>query len=470
MIEFLNFTEQQRQSLIGTIDYTEGIPQNAVEKDWWVTLTLKALFTGKYSEHIIFKGGTSLSKCWKLIERFSEDIDIAISPDALGATYEKEPSKAFVKKLKRKGCEFTSNELKEDLEKQFEILGLPQGTVEIYAAEVNPKQPDTDPQTLYVRYRSLFGESPYIDPVVKIEVSIRYMREPSSSSSIQSLLSEFIRNDSYKEIPFEVRATEPHRTFLEKAFLLHEEFLQPDKKEIRSRRMSRHLYDLVKMIDAGIDKKALGDAELYQTLITHRKHYSMLKWMGDYKTLERDTISFILPDELRQAYADDYKSMLAEMIYRDAPTFEELMKSIKRLYATFTGKIPPLTIINVQPEFPPYKFHKNIDTAKLKTWNIPLDDTFSAFRLFNVSLTPTSAKDSLTLEIIVDNGVNKISHEFPLSKLYENPKLPDNLFFITEETNYIDIPIPKGTKRLSGNIKTALLVDFEMILACEWIM
>ena len=122
-----------------------------------------------------------------------------------------------------------------------------------------------------------------------------------------------------------------------------------------------------------------------------------------------------------------------------------------------------------KPEFPPYKFCKNPEEIKLRTWSIPVDDTFSILRLFNISLTPIELKNSLTLEITVDDGTNKTSREFPLFKLYQNPKLQDDLFFITEETKYIDIPLPKGRKKITGKIKTSSPLDFEIVLACEWI-
>lgn len=122
-----------------------------------------------------------------------------------------------------------------------------------------------------------------------------------------------------------------------------------------------------------------------------------------------------------------------------------------------------------KPEFPPYKFFKNPEEMKLRTWSIPVDDTFSVLRLFNISLTPIKLRDSLTLEIVVDDGTNKTSREFPLFKLYQNPKLQDDLFFITEETKYIDITLPKGRKKVTGRIKTSSSSDFNIVLACEWI-
>src|SRR5258708_34240176 len=86
-----------------------------VEKDWLVTLVLKALFSLPMRQHFIFKGGTSLSKAWKLIERFSEDIGIALAPEAFGRDYRKAPSNSYVKTLKKDGCAYTPHIVKDAL-------------------------------------------------------------------------------------------------------------------------------------------------------------------------------------------------------------------------------------------------------------------------------------------------------------------------------------------------------------------
>lgn len=117
MIGWLELTDEQRRTMVEQAAIRSGINAKAIEKDWWVTLTLKVLFQSSYAEFLVFKGGTSLSKCWKLIERFSEDIDMALDPAAFGMSYEENPSKRYVEKLRRRGCEFTSNELKIELEK-----------------------------------------------------------------------------------------------------------------------------------------------------------------------------------------------------------------------------------------------------------------------------------------------------------------------------------------------------------------
>src|SRR5215204_3821736 len=131
MIGWLGLTDEQRKTTLEQAGLESRVQVKALEKDWWVTLTLKALFQSPYAKYIVFKGGTSLSKCWKAISRFSEDIDIALDPAAFNMQYIDAPTKGYVKKLKRMGCEFTSTKLKEALEEGLTALGLPAGLITI---------------------------------------------------------------------------------------------------------------------------------------------------------------------------------------------------------------------------------------------------------------------------------------------------------------------------------------------------
>lgn len=337
MTDWLKITEDQRRASISEVEYITGIQTKTIEKDWWVTLTLRALFQGTYAEHIVFKGGTSLSKCWKLISRFSEDIDIALAPEAFEMKYEGNPSKSHVEKLKRAGCVFTSTKLKEDLEAQFLNLGVPKNFVSIEADPIPENRPDTDPQTLHVKYPPLYDPNPYLPDDVKIEVSVRSLQTPFAKAGIQSILSFENPSDSYPEEPFPIDAVEPHKTFLEKIFLLHEEFGKPDVTKIRSERMSRHLYDLSSMIDTDAEAKALADDVLYQEIIHHRKSYQRIGWV-QYETLGYATVSFIPPDAIIDLYRSDYKAMQAEMIYDSTIDFDQIIDRLKALQNKLRAK------------------------------------------------------------------------------------------------------------------------------------
>lgn len=330
MTQWLTLTPEQRKASITEVEYVTGIQAKAIEKDWWVTLTLRALFQSAYAKYMVFKGGTSLSKCWKLIARFSEDVDIALAPEAFGMKYEKSPSKTYVEKLKRAGCAFTSNELKTELEVQLKALGLPHGMITVVAEPVPENRPDTDPQTLHVKYPSLYDPNPYIAEEVKIEVSVRSLQTPYSQAPVLSILTQENPSDAYPEESMIVDVVEPRKTFLEKIFLLHEEFGKPDATKIRSERMSRHLYDLSSMIGTDSEAQALADYDLYTTLITHREAYHRISWLN-YDTLNHKTIAFIPPEGVMALYRKDYETMQEQMIYGESIPFDNLILRLQTL-------------------------------------------------------------------------------------------------------------------------------------------
>lgn len=334
MNNWLNLTDEQRRISLIQAGINSGIPAKSIEKDWWVTLTLKALFQTRYADALIFKGGTSLSKCWKLIQRFSEDIDIALDPEVVGMKYSDNPSRGYLSRLKKRGCNFTTNALKNALAEQFLVLGINDRLLTIEAEVIEPTMTDKDPQTLFIKYTSLFAQNPYLADEVKIEVGIRSKLEPYSKFAIQTLLNEFLPNPVYAEEPFEVNAVEAHKTFLEKAFLLHEEFKRPDAAKIRTDRMSRHFYDLERMMDTPVAEKALADCKLYNALIVHRERYNTMREL-DYSSLGTKKINFIPPADLMAAYQRDYAVMREQMIYGDPLNPVALFERIKILNERF---------------------------------------------------------------------------------------------------------------------------------------
>ena len=341
MTGWLTLTDEQRRETLTQAGGLSSINAKAIEKDWWVTLTLKALFQSAYAPHLVFKGGTSLSKCWKLISRFSEDIDIALAPEAFGMAYEENPTKGHVERIRRKGCAFTSTTLLAELSNQFIALGVPAGALSIEADPVSEKMPDKDPQTLHVRYRSLYDPNPYIADEVKIEVSAKSLKTPYTVRPVLSILTEFFPNAAYAETPFDVQVVEPRKTFLEKAFLLHEEFGKPDIARIRHERMSRHFYDLVNLMNAAAGRQGLEDHDLYDHLVAHRQSYSRISWV-DYSTLKHVSITFLPPAAVLEAYRADYEIMQENMIHEETPpAFDYLIEQLKILRGRFRLKQEP---------------------------------------------------------------------------------------------------------------------------------
>jgi hypothetical protein len=325
-----NLNDASRLVSINEASRISGISARALEKDWWVTFSIKLLFNTPYANYFAFKGGTSLSKCWHLIDRFSEDIDISLSPEVLGIGYAERPSKTFVEHLRRAGCSFTSNELMAALKVEFQNYQVPVNLYSITAEPVRPDMPDTDPQTLYVNYVSLFDSNSYLPDRVKIEFSVRSLQEPSMKRSINSLLVTHFPNENYIEEFYEVLTIQPQRTLIEKMLLLHEEYNRDEHAKIRTERMSRHYYDLFQLSKQEFSSAILKDNDFIEEIIEHRKYYSRLKRF-DYVTLKRGSISIIPSADILKALEHDYEIMRSEMIYGNPPTFEEIIEAMKNL-------------------------------------------------------------------------------------------------------------------------------------------
>jgi predicted nucleotidyltransferase component of viral defense system len=331
MISWLkNLNDASRLTSINEASRISGISAKAIEKDWWVTLSLKLVFSTPYAKHFAFKGGTSLSKGWQLIDRFSEDIDISLSSEAVGIAYAKKPSKTFVEQLRRAGCSFTTNELTAALKAEFRNSQVPENLYSIEAEPVRADMPDTDPQTLYVNFISLFDPNPYLPDRVKIEFSVRSLKEPSIKRSMKSLLVTHFPNENYLEKNFEVLTIQPQRTLIEKMLLLHEEYNRDERAKMRTERMSRHYYDLFQLSRQNFSLLTLQDIEFIEEIIEHRKYYSRLKRF-DYNTLKRGSICIIPSSDILKAIEQDYEIMKAEMIYGNPPTFEEMIQAMKNL-------------------------------------------------------------------------------------------------------------------------------------------
>jgi hypothetical protein len=322
--------EEQRRRYINTIGIKNGISAETVEKDWWVTLVLRALFTTSFAEHISFKGGTSLSKCWNLLERMSEDVDIGVNRDFLG--FSGELSKTQINdKLRRASCSFVREIMRIELERQIAVFGVPSFLFEV-KVNITPIT-TTDPEIIEVHYHSLFPLSSYMVNKVIVEVSGRSMNEPLEEVKINSIISQSLPNAKFAETVFTIKAVSPKRTFLEKTCLLHEEFSK-ETKDIRIERMSRHIYDLEKLMDTPVGKEVLNDAELYKAVIEHRRKFIGLKDF-DYSTLMPQTISFVPPKEVIAYWEEDYKSMQSAMIYGKSLPFDKLIERITELNERF---------------------------------------------------------------------------------------------------------------------------------------
>lgn len=325
-MKYTDLSADEQREVIRRVQAENRLQLQIIEKDWWVTAVLRALFSLPYSEHISFKGGTNLSKCWNLIERFSEDADIAIDREYLG--FGGTLSKTQISdKLRRAACSFVRETLQYDLAEKLIENGV---SADKFKVNVNiTPVTTTDPEIIEVEYQSAFNTLPYIRSKVIIEVSGRSMNEPVVSVGVSSFIDDVFTNAPFAEPKFDVRAVVPERTFLEKVFLLHEEFSKPSGI-IRTERMSRHLYDIVQIMGTPIVERALLDEKLYKTVIDHRRMFIGLKGF-EYSTLLPQTLSIVPQGKIREQWKEDYKVMQETMIYGDSPSFDELIIKIQAL-------------------------------------------------------------------------------------------------------------------------------------------
>lgn len=323
---FTDLTDNDRRDIIDYVSGKTGFLRNVVEKDWWVTSVLRSVFSLPYADNMSFKGGTNLSKCWGLIQRMSEDIDIGISREFLG--FGGELSKNQISdKLRRASCSFVRHIMRHDVENALAAQGISPDTITVTVKET--KVSTVDPETIYVAYQSLYDSNGYVLPQIKIEVSGRSMNEPISKTSVRSYISGNLPKLTFQDEPVEVNAVIPQRTFLEKLFLLHEEFAKPNS-EIRVERMSRHLYDIYNIMQTKIANEALADDSLYDSVVEHRRKFIGLKGF-DYDSLRKKTLKIVPEGEIRAKWETDYKNTVANMIMGEAPSFEDIMFALESL-------------------------------------------------------------------------------------------------------------------------------------------
>lgn len=332
-MKFIDIESSERRQILDSLQTRIGLKSAIIEKDWWVTAVLRALFQLPYSQYISFKGGTNLSKCWHLIQRMSEDADIGITKEYLG--FEGKLSKTQISdKLRRASCSFVRKTLQHDLREQMIKDGINPDKFRVYV-NITPVS-TTDPEVIYVEYEQTASPVSYIPPVVKIEVSGRSMAEPIEEVMIDSLIDSAVPGALFAEPKISVRAVMAKRTFLEKLFLLHEEFSKGEGN-IRVDRMSRHLYDVHRILKTPIAQEALSDQELYETVIEHRKTFIGLKGF-DYSTLHKDTLAFIPPESVYNLWKKDYETMQEEMIYGYSLPFDEMIDELRNFNAKINKK------------------------------------------------------------------------------------------------------------------------------------
>jgi predicted nucleotidyltransferase component of viral defense system len=325
-INFYTVDKEEKIAVFNAIAAEKGMTPFAVEKDWWVSRTLEIIFQMPIAQHLVFKGGTSLSKAWKLINRFSEDIDLAIDKEFFFKS-EKGWSKKEITELRKEAGIYSTGAFFDELQDEFRKRGFE----DLNFKPIEAEDSDQDPRIIEIHYPNVIASnSEYILPRVQIEIGCRSLREPFSIQKFGALVDEFYAGKDFAEPLFEVSTVNAERTFLEKLFLLHEEFHRPADK-IRVDRLSRHLYDVYHLTQAGVAARAISDKELYETIVAHRHKFSKVGGV-DYNLHHPQTLNPVPPQEVLAAWEADYAKMKEDMIYEEnKPSFENLINNLEEL-------------------------------------------------------------------------------------------------------------------------------------------
>jgi hypothetical protein len=214
----------------------------------------------------------------------------------------------------------------EELKQAF----VTKGFKELNFIVIDAQDSDQDPRVLEIYYPNVIvPDTEYILPRVQIEVSCRSLREPFSIQSFGALVDEFYTDKEFANPAFEVPTVNAERTFLEKLFLLHEEFHRPSEK-MRIDRLSRHLYDIYQLSKTKFGEIALNDNELYETIVKHRYRFTRVGGVN-YNLHQPQTLNPLPIPEKMEEWKSDYKTMQEQMIYIDSPSFEEIIDELTKL-------------------------------------------------------------------------------------------------------------------------------------------
>ena len=327
MENFVNDAPEFRDEAFQETAAQLGMSKAIVEKDFWVCWSLKQLFAlPSFGEQLIFKGGTSLSKAYDVIHRFSEDVDLSIDREQLGFTGDRDPEdpnlsgnkqKKLLEELEAAAEEAVRVRLLTEIQKAFGSR-LEQS----FTLSVDPN----NPQTILFAYPTLAeSDAGYVKPVVRFEFGARGVQLPAEHIEIAPYLHQAFP-DLLTDALVGVKVLGVERTFWEKATILHMLFYQDTIKPLGDR-MSRHYYDMAQLIGHDAKKRALEKLDLLTQVAHHISVFFKSAW-ANYDEAKPGSLRLVPNANLAAALRKDYAGM-REMIIGDAPKFDEILATIE---------------------------------------------------------------------------------------------------------------------------------------------
>ncbi|MGO9584670.1 MAG: nucleotidyl transferase AbiEii/AbiGii toxin family protein [Limisphaerales bacterium] len=336
----LQLTSKQRVELFESAALKTGMDAVILEKDFWVCWTLKELFRlPTIGEHLIFKGGTSLSKVFKIIERFSEDIDVSIDRTFLGFGGANEPEAGASNKEKQRRIEALKSACQQKI--ASELLPTLEAAIKSKVRHddkwsLRSDDEDPDKQTLLFDYPTSFppDATGYIRRAVKIEMGARADHWPCETKTVTPYVAEQFPK-GFQEASYAVKVLAVERTFWEKATILHAEFHRPADKAIPER-FSRHYGDFYELIHKGVSKSATTKLDLLARVAEHKNLFFKSSW-ARYGEAVKGTLRVAPPEHRLKGLRDDYAKM-QQMFFGEQPNFDKIIALLKQWESDFNNK------------------------------------------------------------------------------------------------------------------------------------
>jgi len=327
------FSRDERAELFRETSVKVGIPEAIIEKDFWVCWVLNYLFNkSELSKDIIFKGGTSLSKVFGIIERFSEDIDLVLNWKLLGVT----GSEPWIVRSKTKQNKYnkTINIKAQEYISTIFIDNLKSDIINTKIKNLDVKIDEEDPFVVNVHYPKAF-QTPYIRPVVRLEIGPLASWVPHQTFEITPYCAVYFP-EIFSNPKCKVISINAEMTFWEKVTILHQEAHRPQDKKIPWR-FSRHYYDLYKMNSSPIKNSSFAVLDLLTDVVKFKMQFYSCNW-ANYDLAVPGTIKLIPPVHNLNRLKDDY-SYMKEMIFGEKPDFSEILSALEKLENEINRKL-----------------------------------------------------------------------------------------------------------------------------------
>lgn len=305
-----------------------------VEKDFWVSWTLAVLFAHpEFGRQLVFKGGTSLSKVFDVIKRFSEDIDLSVSPAFLGISEEsveeadsRNKRTQRMKELEEACIERVRDRFLPELERiAVEVLGKRAGGAAWMEFLVDAMA--HSPVVLFHYPSNEPSGFDYLGRFVKMEFGSLTDQRPVGTHAVQPWVAEVFPK-LFGDLRCELVALELERTFWEKATILHAEYHRDPAQAMRDR-FSRHYSDMAALAQHAIAERALAREDLRQRVAEWKSRFFAANW-ARYDLAKPGTFRLVPPEFRLVELEKDYRAM-RDMFLVEPPPFESLVKSVRGL-------------------------------------------------------------------------------------------------------------------------------------------